>query len=119
MANNPIDTNSFQHFLLIRGAEYEIIEPVNFDKSNFKCEQDNYARDTFYGNENDLLEALNSGKVRFAGLDVFVNEPTPDQTVLSHEKISLSPHSGASTLEAQDRIGTELAQQIASILQIQ
>lgn len=56
MANNPIDTNSFQHFLLIRGAEYEIIEPVNFDKSNFKCEQDNYARDTFYGNENDLLE---------------------------------------------------------------
>ena len=55
MANNPIDTNSFQHFLLIRGAEYEIIEPVNFDKSNFKCEQDNYARDTFYGNENYLL----------------------------------------------------------------
>jgi hypothetical protein len=56
MANNPIDTNSFQHFLLIRGVEYEIIEPVNFDKSNFKCEQNNYARDTFYGNENDLLE---------------------------------------------------------------
>lgn len=56
MANNPIDTNSFQHFLLIRGVEYEIQEPVNFDKSNFKCEQNNYARDTFYGNEESLLE---------------------------------------------------------------
>jgi hypothetical protein len=56
MANNPIDTNSFRHFLLIRGVEYEIIEPVNFDKSNFKCEQGNYARDTFYGNEEELLE---------------------------------------------------------------
>ena len=56
MANNPIDTNSFEHFLLIRGVEYEIIEPVNFDKSNFKCEQGNYARDTFYGNEEELLE---------------------------------------------------------------
>lgn len=56
MANNPIDTNSFQHFLLIRGVEYEIIEPVNFDKSNFRCVQGNYARDTFYGNEEELLE---------------------------------------------------------------
>ncbi len=62
--------------------------------------------------ETSLLEALNSGKLAFAGLDVFENEPTPRQDLLSHPKISLSPHIGASTNEAQERIGTELAQLI-------
>lgn len=56
-----------------------------------------------------LIEALNSGKVSFAGLDVFDNEPTPATEILSHPKISLTPHIGASTNEAQERIGTELA----------
>lgn len=56
MANNPIDTNSFQHFLEIRGVEYEIIEPNNFDQSNFKIIQDDIARDTFLGNEETPLE---------------------------------------------------------------
>lgn len=56
-----------------------------------------------------LLEALDSGKVSFAGLDVFDNEPTPRADVLSHPKISLTPHIGASTNEAQERIGVELA----------
>ena len=56
-----------------------------------------------------LIEALNSGKVSFAGLDVFDNEPTPLQAILDHPKISLTPHIGASTNEAQERIGTELA----------
>lgn len=56
-----------------------------------------------------LIEALNSGKVSFAGLDVFDNEPTPLAAILSHPKISLTPHIGASTNEAQERIGTELA----------
>ena len=56
-----------------------------------------------------LIEALNSGKVSFAGLDVFDNEPTPAAEILSHPKISLTPHIGASTNEAQERIGTELA----------
>lgn len=56
-----------------------------------------------------LLDALNSGKVSFAGLDVFDNEPTPNGDLLSHPKISLTPHIGASTNEAQERIGTELA----------
>lgn len=60
-------------------------------------------------NESDLLDALNSGKVAFAGLDVFDNEPNPRQDLLSHPKISLTPHIGASTNEAQERIGTELA----------
>lgn len=68
--------------------------------------------------ENALIEALDTGKVRFAGLDVFINEPTPSKDILTHAKISLSPHTGASTIEAQDRIGLSLAQQISSILQI-
>ncbi len=59
--------------------------------------------------EQALLQALDSGKLAFAGLDVFENEPTPLQTLLSHPKVSLTPHIGASTNEAQERIGTELA----------
>ncbi|HQS50654.1 MAG: 3-phosphoglycerate dehydrogenase [Sphingobacteriales bacterium 17-39-43] len=59
--------------------------------------------------EDALIEALNSGKVAFAGLDVFDNEPTPRQDLLTHPKVSLTPHIGASTNEAQERIGTELA----------
>lgn len=56
-----------------------------------------------------LIDALDSGKVAFAGLDVFDNEPTPLEALLTHPKISLTPHIGASTNEAQERIGTELA----------
>ena len=63
-----------------------------------------------------LLEALDNNKVLFAGLDVFENEPTPEIKILMHPKISLTPHIGAATLEAQDRIGTELAEQIIGIL---
>ncbi len=59
--------------------------------------------------EQALLTALDSGKVAFAGLDVFDNEPTPRPEILTHPKISLTPHIGASTNEAQERIGTELA----------
>ena len=66
-----------------------------------------------------LVEALDNGKVSFAGLDVFENEPTPSKAILTHPKISLTPHTGASTLEAQDRIGLSLADQISSILQVQ
>jgi D-3-phosphoglycerate dehydrogenase / 2-oxoglutarate reductase len=63
-----------------------------------------------------LVTALDSGKVLFAGLDVFENEPTPEIQLLMHPKISLTPHIGAATLEAQDRIGTELAQQIIQLM---
>lgn len=63
-----------------------------------------------------LVKALDSGKILFAGLDVFENEPTPEMGILMNHKISLTPHIGAATGEAQDRIGTELAQQIISIL---
>lgn len=64
--------------------------------------------------EEALIAALDSGKVAHAALDVFVGEPTPSAKLLSHSKISLSPHIGAATLEAQDRIGTELAEKIAT-----
>ena len=66
-----------------------------------------------------LIKALDSGKVAFAGLDVFENEPTPEIQILMHPKISLTPHIGAATLEAQDRIGTELAEQIISLLKLE
>ena len=52
----------------------------------------------------------------FAGLDVFENEPKPEMAILMHSKISLTPHIGAATGEAQDRIGTELASQIITLL---
>ncbi|SFN68303.1 D-3-phosphoglycerate dehydrogenase [Bizionia echini] len=63
-----------------------------------------------------LVKALESGKVAFAGLDTFEEEPTPAIQVLMNGRISLTPHIGAATNEAQDRIGTELASQIISIL---
>lgn len=66
--------------------------------------------------ENDLIEALNSGKVAHAALDVFENEPSPKKELLSHPKISLTPHIGAATDEAQERIGVELAELIIAKL---
>ncbi len=63
-----------------------------------------------------LIEALEKGEIAKAGLDVFENEPKPEMKILMNPNISLTPHIGAATLEAQDRIGTELASQIISIL---
>ena len=63
-----------------------------------------------------LVEALEHGKVSFAGLDVFESEPNPEIKILMHPNISLTPHIGAATGEAQDRIGTELAVQIIELL---
>lgn len=62
--------------------------------------------------EDALLGALEGGIVAAAGLDVFENEPTPRKDLLEHERISLSPHIGASTMEAQRNIGLELAEKI-------
>lgn len=59
--------------------------------------------------EDALITALNSGKISFAALDVYDNEPAPRADILAHPKISLTPHIGASTNEAQERIGLELA----------
>jgi len=63
-------------------------------------------------NEVNLVKAIEAGKVAYAGLDVFENEPKPAMQVLMNDKISLTPHIGAATHEAQDRIGMELADKI-------
>ena len=63
-----------------------------------------------------LVNAISEGKVRNAALDVFENEPTPEMQLLMNPALSLSPHIGAATGEAQDRIGSELAEQIIEIL---
>jgi D-3-phosphoglycerate dehydrogenase len=60
-------------------------------------------------NEDDLLAALDSGHVAGCALDVFENEPNPRKDLLTHPKIACTPHIGAATVEAQDRIGEELA----------
>lgn len=62
--------------------------------------------------ESDLLAALNSGQVGFAGLDVFEKEPPVNMDILQHDNVSLSPHIGGSTKEAQNRIGIELAEKV-------
>ena len=62
--------------------------------------------------EDDLITAIKNNKVSAAALDVFVGEPNPRTDLLSQKNISLTPHIGAATNEAQDRIGTELADKI-------
>ena len=59
-------------------------------------------------NEYDLLEALNSGKVRAAGLDVYADEPASNKALYNHPNVSCTPHIGAATKEAQQRIGMEI-----------
>jgi len=63
-----------------------------------------------------LDKYLTEGKIAFAALDTFENEPKPEIKLLMNPKISLTPHIGAATNEAQDRIGLELADQIIQIL---
>ena len=63
-----------------------------------------------------LVDALENGNVIFAGLDVYESEPKPEIRILMHPNISLTPHIGAATGEAQNRIGTELAEQIITLL---
>ena len=67
-------------------------------------------------NEVALVKAIESGKVARAALDVFEKEPEPEVQLLMNPSLSLTPHTGAATNEAQDRIGVELASQIISLL---
>ncbi|KXG77033.1 D-2-hydroxyacid dehydrogenase [Thermotalea metallivorans] len=64
--------------------------------------------------EKALIEALDSGKVAAAAIDVFEEEPTKNETLYTHDKVSLTPHIGASTVEAQTRIGEEIVEIITN-----
>lgn len=68
--------------------------------------------------EKDLLDALNSGKVAFAGIDVFENEPPTEaqRDLINHPRVSVTPHTGASTVEAQIRVSEEIAQKVVDAL---
>jgi len=67
-------------------------------------------------NEVALINAIESGKIHFAGLDVFESEPNPEIKLLMNPDLSLSPHIGAGTLEAEERVGLEIAKQIIELL---
>lgn len=69
-------------------------------------------------NEDALLDALNSGKVAGAGVDVFAKEPTTNEALVNHPRVSVTPHIGASTEEAQTRIGEEVASTIKEFFNI-
>lgn len=64
-------------------------------------------------NEKDLLEAIENGKIAGAAIDCFENEPKPMENLVKHPKVTVTPHIGASTREAQQRIGYEIADIIA------
>jgi len=100
------------HLPLIKGEPVPVAAP-EFQKMKDGVIIINCARGGVV-NEADLLDALNKGKVAAAGLDVFVNEPTTDaqKELLAHPRVSATPHIGASTNEAQDRVGIEIAQKI-------
>ena len=67
-------------------------------------------------NEEELIKNIDLGKISFAAIDTFEGEPNPSIKILMNPKISLTPHIGAATNEAQDRIGIELADKINDIL---
>ncbi|MFP4543965.1 MAG: D-2-hydroxyacid dehydrogenase [Candidatus Kapaibacterium sp.] len=69
-------------------------------------------------NEKALLAALNDGTVDYAGIDVFENEPPTDaqKELINHPNVSVTPHIGASTGEAQERVGVEIAEKVINCL---
>ena len=104
------------HLPKIKGEDYVIGSP-EFGKMKNGAVLVNCARGGVVS-ETALLDALNSGKVAFAGMDVFENEPPTEaqKELMNHPNVSLSPHIGGSTPEAQDRIGIEIAEKIINTL---
>ncbi len=88
-----------------------VISKNEFDKMKTGIKIVNAARGGVI-DESALIEALDNGKVDCIALDVYENEPNPRKDLLSHKKIACTPHIGAATNEAQNRIGEELAEQI-------
>ena len=119
--NIPVDIKTIKFNELLKQSDYITIHVPGGDKpvigkKQFDMMKDgvgvvNCARGGVI-NEVDLVKAIEAGKVAYAGLDVFENEPKPAMQILMNDKISLTPHIGAATLEAQDRIGMELADKI-------
>lgn len=68
--------------------------------------------------EKALLEALNSGKIKGAGIDVFENEPTTNKELINNPRVSVTPHIGAATDEAQNRIGEEVVETLKNFFNI-
>ena len=87
--------------------ESPVIGKLEFSKMKDGVYLINCARGGVVG-EAALLEALNSGKITGAGIDVFPEEPTKNLELVNHERVSVTPHIGASTKEAQKRIGAEI-----------
>ena len=82
-----------------------------------KCKKGVFLLNTSRGgviNEDDLIWGLENGQVGAAALDVFEGEPSPREEILKHDKISLSPHIGASTKEAQNKIGEVITDLVKS-----
>ena len=115
-------TNNFDEFLndtdfisinTPKTNEY-IIDTPQFEKMKDGVFIVNTARGGVI-NEVALIDYIESGKVAGAALDVFENEPTPELQLLMNPNLSLSPHLGGNTLDAQEKIGAELAMQIIDI----
>ena len=115
-------TNNWDEFL--EGTEFLSINTPKtdeyiLDKPQFEKMKDGiFIVNTARGgvlNEVSLLEFIESGKIAGAALDVFENEPKPELTLLMNANLSLSPHLGGNTLDAQEKIGIELANQIIAI----
>lgn len=68
--------------------------------------------------EDALLKGLDSGKINGAGLDVFMEEPTLNKKLINHERVSVTPHIGASTIEAQEKIGNEIVKIIKEFFNV-
>ncbi len=100
------------HMPLTDQTKY-MVDEAAFDKMKDGVRIFNCARGGII-KESALLDALNSGKVEAAGLDVYENEPPPeDHSLRSHPKVNLTPHLGASTQEAQESVGIEIAKAVA------
>lgn len=67
-------------------------------------------------NEQDLITALDQNEIRAAALDVYTDEPPLEQPVIHHPKITVTPHLGASTIEAQEKVAVSVAEEIIEIL---
>ena len=95
----------------------DMIDDAAFDKMKDGVRVFNCARGGII-KESSLIAAIKSGKVAAAGLDVYEQEPLPeDHELRTLENLNLTPHLGASTAEAQESVGVEIAEAVAEVLQ--